>query len=81
MAKKIVKLGHKTSEQKIYKLHYLQASDKEFIYNPRKSPLNLIRNYESFLSRSLSIICKNILFRISLDFPVSLRVGPTSIFG
>lgn len=42
------KWGHKTSEQKLYKLYYLQASDEEFIYKPRMSPVNGIGNNESF---------------------------------
>ena len=50
------KRGHKSSEQKIYKLYYLQVSDEEFIYNPRKSPVNVIRNNESFLSGCFSIV-------------------------
>ena len=48
------KWGHKTSEQKLYKLYYLQASDEEFIYKPRMSPVNGIGNNESFLSGCFS---------------------------
>lgn len=47
------KLVHNTSEQNNHKLYYLQVSDEEFIYNPKKSSLNLIRNNKRYFSESL----------------------------